>query len=151
MTNTFHRNDATFSQVGYSDLSGTLPSSTVTISSTQITATAWTTYNPNITASSGSFTTVSGAGWYQQIGKTVAINIKVTVTTSGTASNGLSVDLPVSGLVPSMLLGREIAINGAALTGTISSSSVFILKYDNTTPPTSSGSVLIVSGVYQSV
>jgi hypothetical protein len=140
MTFTFHRNDATFSAVSSTDV-------------TNITniATAWTTYNPTVTAQTGTFTSVSGAGWYQQIGKTVAITIKVTVTTSGTAANAVFADLPISAVVQSCGAGQEVVTNGAALAATFTSSRVSIVKYDNTTPPISSTSQLVVSGVYQSV
>lgn len=56
--------------------------------------TAWSTYTPTVTATVGTFTTVSGAGRYKKIGKTVFWSVLVTVTTKGTAATGMTIDLP---------------------------------------------------------
>jgi hypothetical protein len=140
MTFTFHRNDATFSAISSTDVSNI----------TNI-ATAWTTYNPNITAASGAFTTVSGAGRYQQIGKTVAIFIQITVTSSGTAGGAVLADLPVNAVSNTILAGRENIVSGSMLQSILLSSSAKIFKYDNSLPAISAGAVLLVSGIYESV
>lgn len=57
---------------------------------------AWTTYTPTITSQTGSFTTVSATGRYKQNGKTVFVEIDVTITTAGTAAGYLKATLPVT-------------------------------------------------------
>ena len=64
---------------------------------------AWTAFTPTITASSGTFTTVSGSGRYTRIGKTVTIYIEIVITTAGTAS-ALSVRL-----APTVVVGAANA------------------------------------------
>lgn len=55
---------------------------------------AWTSFTPTITASSGTFTTVSGQGKYQRIGKTCIYQFGVSTTTNGTAAQSVRVTLP---------------------------------------------------------
>ena len=62
----------------------------------EVDTTAWTTYTPTITASSGTFTSVSGAGRYKKIGKTFYWGVTVTVTTVGTATGNIVVPFPAS-------------------------------------------------------
>lgn len=57
---------------------------------------AWTSYTPTVTASSGSITTYSAAGWYSQSGKTIVVQGRVVITTVGTASGTTIVTLPVT-------------------------------------------------------
>src|SRR6187551_965140 len=57
---------------------------------------AWSTYTPTITAGTGTFTTVSGAGRYKKIGRVVHLFILVTITTNGTAASWVQATLPVN-------------------------------------------------------
>lgn len=56
---------------------------------------AWTSYTPTVTATVGSITTYSAAGWYSQSGKTVVAQARVTITTVGTAAGTMVVTLPI--------------------------------------------------------
>lgn len=133
-------------------VTGVLP---VANGGTADTGAAWTTYSPTCTSSSGTITSVSATGRYKQIGKTVFINVTVTVTTAGTGAGQLFVPLPVNALgsnnqaliaIESVLLG--VAANASILTS--NSTRVQIVKYDGSTY-IASGAVISVSGVYESV
>ncbi len=54
----------------------------------------WTSWNPTVTASSGTATTVSAQGWYQRVGKTCHVVFNVTTTTIGSASGDIRVTAP---------------------------------------------------------
>jgi hypothetical protein len=57
---------------------------------------AWTSYTPTVTASSGSITTYSAAGWYSQSGKTVVYQARVVISVVGTAAGTMIVTLPIT-------------------------------------------------------
>lgn len=112
---------------------------------------AYTPYTPTVTASSGTFTTVSATGRHKKRGRTVFINIVVTITTVGTASGAVQVTLPfVSAAVAQIISGRETAV-GTQINGLIgaSASMMQILEYDATTIA-ASGRTLVLSGSYES-
>jgi hypothetical protein len=73
---------------------------------------AWTSYTPTVTATSGSITTYSAAGWYSQSGKTVVAQARVTITTVGTAAGTMVVTLPITAAT-----GTSKEWIGAALEG----------------------------------
>jgi hypothetical protein len=54
-----------------------------------------TVFTPTVTAQSGSITTYTATGSYQQSGKLVVANFKITLTTVGTASGTLYCTLPI--------------------------------------------------------
>lgn len=113
---------------------------------------AYTPYTPTITAGSGTFTTVSATGRYKKRGRTVWIEITVTITTVGTAAGAVIATLPViAGNGAYVLAGRETAAVNTALTGLIAAagSTVSILEYDGTTIAASSRT-LVISGSYES-
>ena len=112
------------------------------------TGTAWTSVSSTITASSGTFTTASGTVRYKTLGKTVFFNISVTVTTVGSASGVVFATLPFVAAASGACSGREIAVNGWALTGTLtaSSASLAILNYANAFPA-ANGYILVLNGV----
>lgn len=118
----------------------------------EIGSTAWTTYVPTITAASGTLTTASATGRYRQIGKTVFVEMILTITTNGTGSGTVRATLPVNPQADAILAGRGNLVSGKALQGAISTSNnlVNITNYDNTYPG-ASGESLILSGVYESV
>jgi hypothetical protein len=55
---------------------------------------AWTTYTPTITATSGTFTTVSATGRYTRVGKLCVTQFAVTITTNGTAAGQIVITAP---------------------------------------------------------
>jgi hypothetical protein len=111
-------------------------------------AAAWTAYTPTVTAGSGAFTTVSGAGRYLVIGKTTLISVTVTITTNGTAAGYVHVTLPNTPQGSVQLTGRESAAGKALQTRAGGGSTFDILNYDGTYPG-ASGGVLVVGGVYE--
>lgn len=78
---------------------------------------AWTTYSPTITAGAGAFTTVSGAGRYLIIGKTMFLTVTVTVTTNNTAATSTLIPLPTGTAIANAACGsgRENALSGKQL------------------------------------
>ncbi len=113
--------------------------------------TAWTTYTPTITAGTGTFTTVSGAGRYKQLGKTLHISVIVTITTNGTAATSVIVPLP-AGMTAAggfVLNGRGALVSGKQLQGLINgATSITVFNYDNTYPG-ATGEGLIISGTIE--
>jgi hypothetical protein len=108
----------------------------------------WTAYTPTITATSGTFTTVSATGRYLVIGKLTCVRVVVSITTNGTAAGSVNASLPNTANGNAVLSGRENNITGKMLQGPISGSTLSILNYDNTYPG-GSGYSLIVSGCYE--
>lgn len=142
MAHTFNRDDGTFSSVVVGDIG--------TITFGDITDSAWTTFSPTITAGTGTFTTVSGAGRYKQIGKTVFIQIVITITTNGTAATTVLVSsaLPVAASQDFLLPGRAKVISGKMIQGIKSGSGILIVNYDNSYPG-GDGETLVLSGLYE--
>lgn len=114
------------------------------------TGSAWTAFTPGITATVGALTTTSTTGRYKKLGRTVFIEMELTITTNGTGASSLTTTLPFASASSEIIVGREIAINGKALTGTVgaASTSMNICFYDNGYAG-ANGSVLALSGVYE--
>jgi hypothetical protein len=55
---------------------------------------AWVAYTPTVTATAGTFTTVSATGRYKQFGKTIQLQVDVLMTAIGSASVNLQISLP---------------------------------------------------------
>jgi hypothetical protein len=97
---------------------------------------AWTTYTPTITASSGTPTTVSGAGAYRIIGKTMFITVKIVVTTVGTAAALMRVPLPSGTAVRDQTcyaIEYQATNNSGNGLITAGSGTINLVKYDGTT------------------
>jgi hypothetical protein len=75
---------------------------------------AWTVYTPACTSSSGTIATVSATGRYKIIGKTVFLNVTVSITAAGSGAGQLLVPLPVNALSSNVqtMAGAETAIVG---------------------------------------
>lgn len=111
--------------------------------------TAWTSFTPTITSNSGTITTKSATGYYKQIGKTVFVDIQITITTNGTGAGFIKSTLPVSAVAGTAFAGRERQSTGKALCANVDSSGVlFVVLYDGTYPG-GDGYTLAISGVYQ--
>lgn len=113
----------------------------------------WNTYIPTIASSAGSLTTASATGRYRKIGKVVHFQMAGTITTNGTGSGSIVISLPfaASSSAEYIATGRCEATGGKMLQAQISASSTTasIFNYDNTYPA-ASGSLIIVSGTYES-
>lgn len=115
---------------------------------------AWSTYTPTVTPVGGTITSLTAAGRYKQIGKTVFVRIDILITNGGGGGAGaLNCSLPPitpSSISNSILSGREIAINGWAVNGTVTTSTIYICKYDNAYPLTAANNQrIILSGEYE--
>jgi hypothetical protein len=93
---------------------------------------AWTAWTPTVTAETGTFTSASASGQYISAGKLVIWRCVVTVTTVGTAANGLRFTLPVTCISSGTYIGNGRASGGTqaqvtANTGTTAQA----VRYDN--------------------
>jgi hypothetical protein len=97
---------------------------------------AWTAYTPTVTASSGTYTTITTAGAYQRIGKTCIVRANVSVGNKGTAADGMNVSLPFTGKnIRQSGTGSENNTTGFSLVVLLeaSATSAIVRKYDYTT------------------
>lgn len=79
--------------------------------------TAWTSYTPTVTSSSGTATTVSATGRYKQIGKTVFLTISVTITAVGTAAGQIFATLPTNASGSGFYIGTAYESSTTGNTG----------------------------------
>lgn len=68
-------------------------------------STAWATYTPTVTSSGGTITSYTATGRYKQIGKTVNLEITVTITNAGTGTAQLKATLPTNALSGTSYVG----------------------------------------------
>lgn len=141
-------NKAIYSTSSSALTAGTLP---IAAGGTADTGSAWTTYTPSVSCGTGTLTSFSASGRYKTLGKTLFLEINVSITTNGTCAIQLMITLPNS-LVSAadyILSGRDISISGSSFVGSIiGSGSVFVTKYDNSYG-LSSGSTLVLSGIVE--
>lgn len=112
---------------------------------------AWVSSTPTVSASSGTFTSVTAAMRHGVIGKTVHFMVTITLTTVGTGS-GIRCTLPVTAQSAAGTIGgyRESAVGGLTGTVSIATTGIFILhEYDNT-QTLSNGMVFQCYGTYES-
>jgi hypothetical protein len=115
---------------------------------------AWTSYTPTIGAGSGTITTSTGSGLYQQLGKIVFFQIKVAITTNGTGASFVTATLPVATANDSfnyIASGMDTGVSNKMLLGLMLSNSttIRIYNYDGTYPG-ANGASLMITGHYQS-
>jgi len=125
---------------------------TVARGGTGDTGSAWSAYTPTVTPGSGAFTSATAAGRYKQIGRTVFVQIVVTITTNGTAGAYIDVSLPVANRSAQYqaINGVEVGQTGYALSGILLTlgAGLRIRKYDNTYLG-GNGAILVMQGVYE--
>lgn len=132
----------------------TLPSGVGTVSNAALAAnTAWTAWTPTVTGATGTFTTATGAGRYQQIGKTVIYQASCTITTIGTGT-GCVFTLPVTCQASANeVIGtaREDATSGKMGVAKLASSTAgTVIDYANGNIVSGgSGSIVRVYGTYE--
>lgn len=94
-------------------------------------------YSPTVAATSGTITSYTGTAWYTRIGRAVTLIANVTITNAGTGAATCTISVPFTNnaTVVANGVGRENAISGALLQGSISASGtvVNVLKFDNST------------------
>lgn len=114
---------------------------------------AWTPFTPTITAAAGTFTTVSAAGSYLQIGKMVSFICTITITSVGTASGNILMPLPSGTLKRAFAAaGVETALTGKTLNvfGMAAASSLSINQGNASgASVATTGYVLTFSGTYE--
>jgi hypothetical protein len=86
-----------------------LPSLPVSVANggTGDTGTAWASWTPTVTASTGTFTTTSSVCTFKTIGKTVHMRGAITITSIGTASGVLKFTLPATAVGPAVAMGVD--------------------------------------------
>lgn len=110
---------------------------------------------PTVTAGSGTITTVSAAGRFLEMGKLLMLSVTITITTNGTGATSILCPLP-SGFTAvgsaNVLAGRAANVSGKMLQAFVgtggSTTSLFILNYDNSYPG-ADGEILLVSGMIE--
>jgi len=116
----------------------------------------WNTYTPTVTPFSGTLTTVANqAGRYRQIGKTVHLVVRCSITTNGTGAGGIIFTLPVTAKTVSPAVvwhgaGREDGLTGNMLQASIGSAgtTMGVLTYNNGYPG-GNGAIIEVSITYE--
>lgn len=112
---------------------------------------SWTAWTPTVTSEGGTFASVSGAGRYTQVGKSVFWNADLTITTVGTATGGVRFTLPVTARASlgSLGSGRDDAVSGKIQSVTFLSTTVAKVYDYNNASPIAASAVLKLSGVYE--
>ena len=111
---------------------------------------AWTSYTPVVTATAGTITGYTALGIFKQIGKTINVQMQLTITNVGSASGYIVSTLPVAsvGSMSQALSGREVGTTGNAISGIIAGGNVRISYYNNLFPG-GTGSQLNLGGTYE--
>lgn len=111
-------------------------------------------YTPTVTASSGTFTSVSATGASKNFGRVTKLRATVTITTIGTAAGRMLVSVP-TGTVVAIGAGGAIGLNGGngdPLIGTAffdSNTTISFVKATDRSFPGTSGETLYVWGEYE--
>jgi hypothetical protein len=116
---------------------------------------AWAAFTPTAQPTSGAFESVTTSGRYKTIGKTVFVQITVTIANNGTGSGFIRINgLPFAGGGPTgaqyALAGRESSQVGFNVNCSVPSGSttLAVFKYDGGYPG-ATGYVLQIAGVYE--
>ena len=112
---------------------------------------AWQTYTPTVTSGSGSFTTVSATGRWQQQAHRVNFSIIVTITTNGTAAGSVLATLPVAVGVSGSLGGSGWNTGTGAILAAYATSAAtqVTITTSSATYPGANSTTLVVSGSYE--
>ena len=89
-------------------------------------------YTPTFTASSGTFTTISGSAKYIKIGKQVTVMFLITMTTVGTATGSILMTLPFTSNSNTAGAGRDTNGVGCTTYTVIGGTTLSVVKYDAT-------------------
>lgn len=131
------------------DVSGTLP---VANGGTGDTGTAWTTYTPTLGSGTGSLTSASATGRYKSVGKTVFVEMTITITTNGTAGAFVTATLPagMTAVADTFFGGKARAVSGKLVGSAVQATggTLAIGNYDNTYPG-ANGEIIVISGVFE--
>lgn len=114
---------------------------------------AWTTYTPTVTCGTGGLGTSAFFGEYLRVGRMIAVNINVIITSNGTCAGSWTVTLPIQADASfGYVLGGRSTNGGVALScGTAAGTSVtFCQKYDGGYFA-ADGQNVVITGVYGAV
>lgn len=114
--------------------------------------TAWTAYTPVITPGAGTITSYTATGRYKIIGKTLFVEINVTLTNAGTGTGIMNASLPVQ--AGTNTVGSLVGIEGASTAKTIlgiitGSASNAIFRFYDATNPVVTGYNILAAGFYE--
>lgn len=112
----------------------------------------WAVWNANLTAGSGTFSNASVAALTTNIGKTVFIEARISISTAGSASVP-TLSLPIQAANSFYVIpAQEVQSTGLLWQGVISpnANTVQLRNYLNS-GTTADGTAIVINGVYQSV
>lgn len=123
----------------------------VVVNGTDSVAAAWTQITPVVTAVTGVITSTTGTLRTKKIGRTVFVNIDVTITNNGTGAGSVNVQVPCTAASNWQMVGRETANSGLMVVGSgpVGQTYVAITRYDNAYPG-GLNNHLVLSGVCES-
>jgi opacity protein-like surface antigen len=110
-------------QPGFGDISGT---AAVGQGGTGDTGTAWTSYTPTLTCSSGSVGSATVSGRYKTLGKTTFVWVTVTITSLGTCGTNFYVSVPTTNPVSSLVPLPGYDISAGFIPVTVESSGIIV-------------------------
>lgn len=113
----------------------------------------WTTYTPTLSCAAGTLTTSSATGRYLVYGKTVFIQISITITTNGTCATALRATAP-TGLAPAadnryILSGLNLTTGSMIYGNPLPSSGFINIKFYQNTYPGADATSLTLNGTYE--
>lgn len=95
------------------------------------------TYTPTVTSGTGAITSYTATALYTRIGRQVTVNANVTITDAGTGGGVCTITLPFpnNGSVVGNAFGRENAVTGSQLQGSIAlnASTTDVRQFNNAT------------------
>jgi hypothetical protein len=110
------------------------------------------TWTPTVTASSGTFTTVSGSGRYFAFGDAIVWSATITITTVGTAAGYIQFTLPATARDSTGGIGSgTTTVGGASLMSQVflnSATVARVVRYDDSSL-IGAGNVVRISGWYE--
>ena len=112
---------------------------------------AWTAWTPTLTPQSGTITSATAGGRYQQIGRLVYFRANISITNAGSASGYLEFTLPVSALDANWAgCGYESAVTGDMIrVAGVGTTQGVLFLYSGSTAVTVTGYGITISGFYE--
>lgn len=133
-------------------IGGIIPLAGTFTTISEITGAAWTAYTPTLSANSGTLTSASATGRYRKLGKTCFFEITATITTNGTAAGALNATLPFTvSAFGFNSCGRESTTGKMVHGNILASQAVVSMDYYDNSYPAVNGSIITLTGVYETV
>ncbi len=113
----------------------------------------WQPYSPNVSATVGSFSSLTVSASFKRIGNTVAFQVVIKINAIGTAAGSIVIPLPlpIAANAALVAVGRENATTGKMCQAYVGVGDVNMRMnfYDNTSP-IADGYQFLVNGTYES-